>query len=372
MKLTDNHYEKQCLTLFEIRTIVFNYICIDYVRSYFVNIKFEILKTPLLRYFPSLTNFQDKYLSFFFTAPDQVPNHYAYVCPLCIKNGIILCEDGTSYSTNEEFTLDHFPPEAVGGKSTVLVCKKCNNEAGAKYENSLKEKMQNMSFNKKVGSAKLKAKSQIKDVKGNYPTILSIRKDGTFEISFKPNEKSHAPLLDKWLDNSKTDHNWTAEVTIPVADENKVLKALLKTAYLFCFHYWGYEFAYSYTADQIRKILNDETEYPLKNPTFMLGDIAKSGQIPKLPLGLCQIIAPQELKCFLVNIHLIDKETGYDDIAGIIIPGPSNEDWDDLKRMYLILSKDPTINVTFNHVEGNSVADGVYYGYTKSWNALKA
>lgn len=337
-----------------------------------MDIKFEILKTPLLRYSPSLANFHDKYLSLFFTGSDQIPNHFAYVCPICIKNGIILLEDGTSYSTNEEFTLDHFPPEAVGGKSTVLVCKKCNNEAGANYENSLKEKMQSMSFHKKVASSKLKAKSQIKDVRGNYPTVLSIGNNGRYEISFKPNEKIHAPLLDKWLENSKTDLTWTAEITIPVPDENKVLKALLKTAYLFCFYYWGYDFVYSYSADRIRKILNDEIEYPLKTPTFMLGAIAKSGQIPKFPLGLCHIIAPQEIKCFLVNIHLIDKETGYDDIVGMIIPGPSIEDWNDLNRIHLILNNNPTMSVTFNHVTGNSVADGIYHGYSKSWNNLKA
>jgi hypothetical protein len=337
-----------------------------------MSLKLETLTKYFLRYTPSLNNFKDKYVDLFFTDANNVPKHFAYVCPICVTNGIVVLENGTIYDTNAEFTLDHFPPEAVGGKLTLLVCKKCNNEAGAKYENSLKEKMENMSFSKKIPTARSKTKSQISNVKGNYPSVLTIRKDGKYEISFKPSERIHAPLLDQWLDNSKTHHNWTANITIPFADEAKVLKALLKTAYLFCFHYWGYEFAYSHTASQLRKVLNDEIEYPLKNPSFWLGDIAKSGKVPKFPLGLCNITNPLELKCFVVNIHLLDQETGYDNIVGVIIPGPSPEDWHDLNRIHLILDKESTMDVTFAHVTENSVSDGIYNGYTQSWNFLKS
>ncbi|MBN8786641.1 MAG: hypothetical protein J0I84_06085 [Terrimonas sp.] len=37
---------------------------------------------------------------------------------------------GYGMIANLEFSIDHLPPESVGGRYKVLTCKKCNNEAG--------------------------------------------------------------------------------------------------------------------------------------------------------------------------------------------------------------------------------------------------
>ncbi|WP_316763653.1 HNH endonuclease [Pedobacter aquatilis] len=327
----------------------------------------EVINQHVQRYFPSLNANKEKYLSIFFQSHETVPDHFAYICPICVNTGVAFLEE-YYLDTNADLTLDHFPPESVGGKQTLLVCKKCNNEAGGGFEGALKQKIEDISFNNLIGSSKRKMKTKISAVKGNYPGILSVRNDGTFGIDFKASEKVHAPLLDQWVENSKGDYSWTAEVTYFVADEDKVSKSLLKAAYLYCFQYWGYGFSYSNTADNIRKILSGDMEYPLKNPSFWLGKIAKS--IERLQLGLCYVTAGDEFKCFCVNVQIIDKQTKHIEVACILIPGPTKSDWDELVRIQTILDKEPTMQVSFAHVMGNRAGDLIYDGYERSWTYL--
>lgn len=56
------------------------------------------------------------------------PVQYVYLCPICLKNkaAILNIED---FRSDDEFTIDHFPPQSVGGKGKILVCKTCNNTA---------------------------------------------------------------------------------------------------------------------------------------------------------------------------------------------------------------------------------------------------
>jgi hypothetical protein len=56
----------------------------------------EILKEHFLRYFEtSLVYYPEKYLGFFLTDGDEIPNHEAYLCQICLSNFIvILLENG--------------------------------------------------------------------------------------------------------------------------------------------------------------------------------------------------------------------------------------------------------------------------------------
>lgn len=327
----------------------------------------EVINQHIQRYFPSLNAFRERYLSIFFPNTETVPNHYAYICPICVNTGLAFLEE-CYLDTKADFTLDHFPPESVGGKQTLLVCKKCNNEAGLGFEGSLKQKIEDMSFDNLVGSSKRKMKTTISNVKGSYPGLLTVREDGTFGIDFKASDKIHSPFLDQWIENSKGDYNWTAEVTYLVADETKVSKSLLKAAYLYCFQYWGYGFSYSNTADNIRMILKGETEYPLKNPSFWLGKIAKT--VDRFPLGLCYITAENYFKCYCVNMQIINKQTRHNEIACVLIPGPKKVDWKEMVRIQQLLESEPDLQVSFAHVMGNSASDNIFNGYEQSWTYL--
>jgi hypothetical protein len=51
-----------------------------------------------------------------------------YLCPLCL-DGVTIEELDTG-----ELTVEHVPPEALGGAELVLTCKQCNHRAGGKFD----------------------------------------------------------------------------------------------------------------------------------------------------------------------------------------------------------------------------------------------
>jgi len=321
-------------------------------------------------YTNSLKVYEGHYAQFWHLEPAHPIIYAGYLCPICLKNGFWLTSDGTLYSTQVQFSLDHYPPDSVGGFENVVVCKTCNNYAGTKYEAALKKKLEDMSFNGGTPGASVPAKAEISNVPGRYGSKITVRSDGIFDISFKPSHKSHTPHLDQWINTSRNDPTWKAEVTIPLADETKVSKALLKAAYLYCFAAWGYEFAYSYTGTKIRRIICGNEQYPLQNPSFWLGGATAPGT--QLPVGVCYLYNNPELKCFMVNIPLIDLSTNYSNLSSILIPGPSHKDWDNLMRKGDTISDGKIITISMAHVTENLISIKMLTGYSKSWELLQS
>ncbi|MDB5111924.1 MAG: hypothetical protein JWR67_3038 [Mucilaginibacter sp.] len=320
------------------------------------------------KYYPSLKNYPEKYQPLFFNPGAVVTDHMAYLCPLCLKNGMILFEDLFA-DTRSKFSLDHFPPESVGGFLTVVVCKKCNNDAGGQYEHALKELIQTMSLNNRTPGAKVKGKMEIEGLTGRYASSIEVRDDGEFVISFKPNLKAHVPHLDDWLDKSADENKWKADLTIPQADEKKISKSLLKAAYLHCFERWGYEFSYSYTGEMIRNVLLGIDEYPILNPSFWLGNIPNAG---RLPLGVCYLRQPTALRCFIVNMEVKDQTTNYRNLASVLIPGPAEKDWDKLLLIKDQLESNSSHTLSMAHVTDNMLFYGITDGYHKSYAELNS
>lgn len=52
-----------------------------------------------------------------------------YLCPLCVDVLLTVEEFAT-----EQLSVEHVPPEALGGNELVLTCKRCNNDAGRHFD----------------------------------------------------------------------------------------------------------------------------------------------------------------------------------------------------------------------------------------------
>jgi HNH endonuclease len=52
-----------------------------------------------------------------------------YLCPLCLDVLLTVEEFGTG-----DLTVEHAPPEALGGRDLALTCKACNSRAGSKFD----------------------------------------------------------------------------------------------------------------------------------------------------------------------------------------------------------------------------------------------
>jgi len=329
-------------------------------------LKRSVILSYLYQYSASLRPYASHYAQFWGLTEDN--KHFGYLCPICLINGFWVTADDTFHSRGLEFSMDHYPPESVGGFQTIAVCKTCNNYAGDHYDFALKQKLAELSFNSQFPGSTLRTKSVIGKIPGKYSSTISIRPDGSFEVSFKPNQKAHTPHLDSWLDQSSKDPTWKADVTIPLIDEKLVGKALLKAAFLYAFAAWGYEFAFSYTGCKIRKVICDNDRYPLDVPSFWLGGQAPPGT--KLPVGVCYAYNNMVFRCFVVNIPLRDLTTGYSNLVSVLLPGPAVADWESLMRLGPGFERYGEVTFSMAHVTEHLLGPNEIDGYAKSWSLL--
>ena len=317
------------------------------------------------RYFqPSLLNYSEKYQQIVFREGVTIPFHLAYLCPLCLDKYIVLF--GNDLNVNAEFSLDHIPPKSVGGTLELITCKKCNNDAG-KYEAELEKKIEYDAFTKKQLESTIEnTRFKISDVDGDYKSFVKISEDGVPIIDFPVNAKHQTPKLNGWLDNLDKTKDWTVTFTIPTPNEKKNLKALLKAGYLICFFYWGYEFAYSHNGELIRKVLNDEEEYPMNGPAFSIEQNNLKSEV-NVPLGVGIIEKPFELQSYYVNIPVEKNNSSY--IKTMLIPFPTKGGWEKLKEIHSYLTNNPQKEVTFRPL--NISLPNQTNGYTQNWNFFK-
>ncbi len=326
----------------------------------------EILEQHFRSFTFSLFQFPEKYLPLIFQKEVVVPKHVVYLCPLCIENFLIGFEKGLIPST--DFTLDHFPPESVGGSLKIITCKKCNNDAGSLYEAELIKKMNYEASKNGDIEALIKTKFKAVGVPGNYASFVKKNSEGKIILDFPSKGKNKTPFLKDWLDETNRKDDWEVTLTIPRPDDKKILKAVLKAAYLICFINWGYDFIFSSNGELIRNVLKGEDVYPTEFLSFWF-DKSNLPKEVKMPLGLCIIEKPVELQTYVVNVPL--ELNGYSSIASVLIPYPGKSGWDKLKQIQKYQKKEPKIEVTFKQLF-RTLPNNVFDGYSKTWDEFIA
>src|SRR5437588_10584781 len=103
-----------------------------------IGISPEEVARYLALYTNSLKQYEAHYARFWHMQPEHPITYSGYLCPICLVNGFWLTPNDTLYTTPAKFSLDHYPPDSVGGFENVVVCKTCNNYAGTRYEASIK------------------------------------------------------------------------------------------------------------------------------------------------------------------------------------------------------------------------------------------
>ena len=280
----------------------------------------QILDDHFWYFRASLLAFSSRYLPMVFRTPETIEQHVAYICPLCLDNYILLISTGVFATC--EFSLDHFPPKSVGGRSKILTCKKCNNEAGALYESELQKKMEYAAMNVNTQGSYKDTSTQITGIVGNYTSLFKKIEEGKFFLDFPEKLKKKAPFLKEWIDSGSKSRDWELKLKINWPNDKKVAKSLLKAAYLICFVHWGYDFAFHSNASNLLNLLNDNDKDPINLIPFWIDDL---GAKETIPLGLCIIEHPVEMKSIVVNIQL--QIENYLTVASVIIPFANDDGW---------------------------------------------
>ena len=162
-----------------------------------------------------------------------------------------------------------------------------------------------------------------------------------------------------WFDSSSSNIDWEATLTIKRPDDKKILKAVLKTAYLICFINWGYDFVFSTNGNLIREVSNGTNKYP--TDTLLYWFDKNRPVINQIPKGLCLIEKPLEMHSYIVNVPL--KIDGYYSIASILIPLCDVESWKKLKNIEDFQKNNQSIDVTFKQIIAPLLSN-FFDGYT--------
>lgn len=199
-----------------------------------------------------------------------------YICPICLRQ---FCEADLSDKADNKLTLEHVPPESLGGHGIVLTCAECNNGAGSTYDNHLVQwirEKDDRSFNFssfKKGKLIIKGLSKPLNVSFKYTPDIQKNFDveqpftvlGVDRIDISVNS-NHPDLIKEY--NDRIDKS-NVEFVFPVkADEYKAGIALLKSAYLTMFARFGYSFLFDEVYNDIRAALLDINKLILSTGFF--------------------------------------------------------------------------------------------------------
>lgn len=281
-----------------------------------------------------------------------------YICPLCMENHIFIFHNGAA-KISSEFTLDHVPPDVVGGTFKIMTCKACNNNAG-NYEGEFKKLIDLVSLGEKKTDTIISTEVTVIETNKTLKTKFRITEQGNPSFYFEENVKKHNKEVKQFLEELHAGKHKKLKIFIPGYDVLKMQKACLKSAYLICFQNWGYEFAYSKNAELIRKVLKGEIEYPLETPLIFV-DRKKFD----MPIGVGIISEPLEIQCYYVNMKI---NIGIDERwASVFIPNPTSIGWDQLKKVQELM-KSPNKPKEFTFYTLQQTIPDELTGYTDQWN----
>ncbi|NLR60720.1 HNH endonuclease [Chitinophaga polysaccharea] len=274
-----------------------------------------------------------------------------YVCPLCLNRVVYRHQEYLDllhkFELEFDFNVDHYPPEAIGGKDKILVCEVCNNKFGTTIDAAAKKFLEARFFFAGVNNSyihmKIDAPWHKKPISG-----LTYWRDGviTTELrrGFNPPtiEPGPGPLQVQY--SGKYPHD-------------KIFrKALLRSAYLKCFAAWGYDFASSSIGKRLIAVFKDELEYP----TESYGVFFTTSE--SYDNGIFQFENGGEIY-FVVYFKIGIEEIPHYENVFVIIPSNTERSWEGLK--YLTRdNKQTTLKGQLVPVK-ETVADGHFHRYRR-------
>ncbi len=257
-----------------------------------------------------------------------------YVCPLCKK---FYYEDSV-YQTNERqvlLTLEHNPPENIGGAASILTCSTCNNMNGSKVDKVVGTYLKTDDFIEGKDGAKIEGRYKIDNHSFRGELELNRNKHNILYLDKKSNPFGFSKLLNhsEGININKITFQYK------LADWDVLMMSLLKIAHLTAFKYLGYSYLLNHSGHNIIQVLNGALKHPSDNCGVVGFDFNDEH------LGLNVIKEPKELRSLLVvqKVKILGKEKN----VGVAIPAPEDEGFKTLVNF----NKYKNIEVQFNLIK---------------------
>ena len=170
----------------------------------------------------------------------------AYICPLCQHVYAI---------AHDALTLEHVPPESVGGKPILVTCKACNNSQGADLDVYLMNELEISHNLSHLDTIPQKSRIAFNGIEINAQTTFSKSEGFKFMISPNNNNPIEFEGFMKEARNAKEGYEikLTANITNRKRNTDLANIALLKSAYLMAFQELGYMYVLNPCTNKVRE-----------------------------------------------------------------------------------------------------------------------
>jgi hypothetical protein len=240
----------------------------------------------------------------------------AVLCPLCLNlyNRSTL----TNEDTKNPLTLEHIPPEKLGGKPKILTCKQCNNKSGNKLDVALIEHLKMQPFFKLQDGAEVKLpKVTINHDDGKITSSATLRLEKKNTFFFKLNIRDKEEPRQKAFETLHTKKNIQTDFHFHSPNIKLVQIALLRIAYLKAYQRFGAIFIANAKYNSIREqIKNPEKEIL---PSFGVIHPEKV----TIKEGMYVIQGPDKYKSLLVTFPITQKNDVQ--MFAVFLPSPFND-----------------------------------------------
>jgi hypothetical protein len=283
-----------------------------------------------------------------------------YVCPVCQK--IFGKEALFSTEYVDYLTLEHVPPESLGGSIKLLTCKICNNEQGSKLDKQLLESLKTKDFYSGISGAERPARFLV-DGKWNTGGRIINSDSRDFEFRSIRNNSNHNHydklFKDGGLDIEKID------VTI----NHKFKKrrppiALLRIGFLWLYSELGVASLISGNMQAVRKQIHEPEKEWIKNIGSLDNDFSDNF------IGVNIVKEPKELRSFAVAFKTRTKHKERKHI--VLLPGLSDPGLKIYENMRRLSDEDKkvTIQLIKLNLDGILSDPNRVFEYHEAWNWL--
>ncbi|MBI5929811.1 MAG: hypothetical protein HY862_10910 [Chloroflexi bacterium] len=229
-------------------------------------------------------------------------------CPICLR--IFSCEDLQS----GDLTLEHVPPEKLGGKIRTVTCKKCNNDNGTLLDSHLIRKVQLDGFFAGTSQSPIDVEVDISD-SIRMPVNLFHDQHSNFTIvPPRKIQKKQSHLVEAFTKQVTEGKVQKVHIRGRAYKNFNVNKALLRVGYLWAFSVFGYGFIIGPNLKEIRSQIREMSQ-PVQSPTWS----SLEYDIPDKFLGINVIKSPKEALAFFVVFDC--KVQGHTSRYGVMLPG---------------------------------------------------
>jgi hypothetical protein len=167
-----------------------------------------------------------------------------YICPLCMYGFPEAAIDAG------QLTMEHVPPQKLGGRGLLLTCKECNNTSGYKLDAALYQREEQRLFAQTVLGHETEYKGRAKWIVDGETLNVEVYRDGKF-LTIAGIPKENNPTVVKRMMEG---HSGSGRLTSRVRyHRRRADVGDLRTAYLAAFALLGYRYAFHPVFNPIRE-----------------------------------------------------------------------------------------------------------------------